>query len=189
MAGAVGVFWRCGYDATSLDELEAELGVNRSTLYNSFDGKEGLFSAAVETYLAEVETNLIGPLRDGTQGLDDLVAFTDRQRRPLTDPTLPPGCLLANAIVTGDAPEATARYLQSFRGAIEAALVRAAERGEVSPRDRSAQASTFLTSVLGTTLAAKSGMSVAELDGLVDGLAATVRSWALSPAEVGARDK
>ena len=79
-----------------------EPGVNRSTLYNSFDGKEGLFHAAFESYLADVEATLIAPFRDGTQGLEDLVAFTERQRLPLTDPTLPPGCLLVNAMVTGE---------------------------------------------------------------------------------------
>ncbi len=49
VADAVGVFWRYGYEATSLAELEQELGINRSTLYNSFDGKEGLFQAAVRS--------------------------------------------------------------------------------------------------------------------------------------------
>ena len=110
VADAVRVFWRCGYRATSLAKLEQELGVNRSTLYNSFDGKEGLFQAAVEVYLNDLEEGMFGPLRDGTQGIEDLVAFTDRLSVGLTDTEVPPGCLLVNAMVTDDAPEATARY-------------------------------------------------------------------------------
>ncbi|MFV1990443.1 MAG: hypothetical protein ACC652_06860, partial [Acidimicrobiales bacterium] len=97
----------------------------------AFDGKEGLFRAAVESYVDGVEDVLVGPLRDGTGGLDDLLAFTDRQREPLTDPDLPSGCLIINAMVTGDAPEATQRYLGDFRTAIDSALTRAANLGEV----------------------------------------------------------
>ena len=177
VAEAVNVFWRCGYQAASLAQLEHELGVNRSTLYNSFGGKEGLFQAAVEAYLAGVESELLGPLRDGNRGIDDLIDFLERQRLPLTDPDLPAGCLLVNAMVTGDAPEATRQYVQNFRDSIEVALQRAAELGEVSSQDRPAQTSTFLSAVLGTNLAAKSGIPVAVLHELIDGLSATVRSW------------
>ena len=186
VADAVRVFWKCGYKATSLAELEQELGVNRSTLYNSFDGKEGLFQAAVEVYLNDLEEGMFGPLKDGTQGIEDLVAFTERLSLGLTDPGVPPGCLLVNAMVTDDAPEATARYFQSFQDAVDAALRRAAELGEVSPQTRSAQASTFLTSVLGANLAAKSGMPATELRKLIGGLGATVRNWATNSVEVKA---
>ncbi|MFV1989746.1 MAG: TetR/AcrR family transcriptional regulator, partial [Acidimicrobiales bacterium] len=143
----------------------------------AFDGKEGLFRAAVDSYVDRVDELLVGPLRDGTGGLEDLLAFTNRQREPLTDPCGPPGCLIINAMVTGDAPEATQRYLDDFRTAIDSALTRAADLGEVSPDDRSAQAATFLASVLGANLAAKSVMSQSELHELIDGLRATVRSW------------
>ena len=189
VADAVRVFWRCGYKATSLAELEQELGVNRSTLYNSFDGKEGLFQAAVEVYLNDLEEGMFGPLRDGTQGIEDLVAFTDRLSVGLTDTEVPPGCLLVNAMVTDDAPEATARYFQSFRDAVDTALRRAEQLGEVSPQTRSAQASTFLTAVLGANLAAKSGMPATELRELIDGLGATVRSWATNSSEDNADGK
>ena len=186
VADALQVFCQCGYEATSLAELEQELGVNRSTLYNSFDGKEGLFRAAVDVYLDILEEGMFGPLREGTQGIEDLVSFTERLSLGLTDPTLPQGCLVVNAMVTHDAPEATAQYFQSFRDAIDAALQRAAELGEVSPLAQSAQTSTFLSSVLGANLAAKSGVPATELRELINGLGATVRSWSTSSGEVNA---
>jgi len=178
VACAVPIFWRCGYKGASLTELEQELGVNRSTLYNSFDGKEGLYRAAVEAYLNDVGSLLFEPLEQGTRGLDDLVAFTDRHRLSLTDPAIPPGCLLVNAMVTGDAPQAVEQYLRSFRDAIETALERAAALGELSPSTPSGLASVFLTATLGINLAAKSGMAVDQLHELFNGLRDLVEGWA-----------
>jgi AcrR family transcriptional regulator len=57
-ATAVGaardVFWRLGYDATSLGDLERATGLGRSSLYHAFGSKRGLFDAAVESYLDEI---------------------------------------------------------------------------------------------------------------------------------------
>jgi hypothetical protein len=92
---------------------------------------------------------------------------------------------VVNAMLTEDAPQATRRYLQSVRDAIESALDRAANLGEVAPQSRSAYASTFLTSVLGANIAAKSGLPETEIYELIDGLRATVRGWATSSGEDG----
>ncbi|MET1036328.1 MAG: helix-turn-helix domain-containing protein [Arthrobacter sp.] len=48
------VFWRLGYDATSLGDLERATGLGRSSLYHAFGSKRGLFDAAVENYLDEI---------------------------------------------------------------------------------------------------------------------------------------
>jgi len=181
VANALDTFWRLGYEETSLADLERDTGVNRSTIYNSFDGKEGLFVAAVASYLDEVEATMVGPLRDGTGGLSDLLAFIERRRAPVTDPAVPRGCLLANAMVTGDAASATSHYVRTFRDAIDAALDRAVELGEIGPEEQSPHAATFLACTLGVNLAAKSGMSVTELHELLDGLRDTVKGWAIDP--------
>lgn len=44
------VFWRRGYDGTAISELEAELGVGRKSLYDTFGSKRELFLRAVERY-------------------------------------------------------------------------------------------------------------------------------------------
>lgn len=182
VADAVDTFWRRGYHATSLADLEHRTGINRSTIYNSFDGKEGLFGAAVASYVSEMEAVLIEPLRQGTSGLTDLLAFIERHRSPLTDAAVPPGCLLANSIVTGEVPEAIGQYLRGFREAIDAALGRAVDLGEIGREDQVSYAATFLGCTLGANLAAKSGMSGSELDELLDGLRDTVKGWLTGPA-------
>ena len=39
---AMQAFWRNGYEATSTADLEAQMGVNRSSLYAEFGSKEAL---------------------------------------------------------------------------------------------------------------------------------------------------
>lgn len=47
---ALEVFWRQGYEGTSLADLTAALGINRPSLYASFGNKEQLFNAALDRY-------------------------------------------------------------------------------------------------------------------------------------------
>ena len=48
LEGAMQVFLRHGYAATSMDRVAAEAGVSKHTIYNHFQGKEGLFIALFE---------------------------------------------------------------------------------------------------------------------------------------------
>jgi AcrR family transcriptional regulator len=68
-ATAVGaardVFWRLGYDATSLGDLEQATGLGRSSLYHAFGSKRGLFDAAVESYLDGIVRPRLAPLAAG----------------------------------------------------------------------------------------------------------------------------
>lgn len=50
---ATDVFWRNGYDATSTRDLCAAVGLDRSSVYNAFGSKRGLFVRALEGYLDE----------------------------------------------------------------------------------------------------------------------------------------
>ncbi len=39
------VFWRKGYEATSIDDLVQATGINRASMYGTFGSKEGLLLA------------------------------------------------------------------------------------------------------------------------------------------------
>ena len=47
---AVMVFWRKGYDGTSLPDLIDAMGISRSSLYETFGNKESLFKEALAFY-------------------------------------------------------------------------------------------------------------------------------------------
>jgi len=53
---AMDLFWKQGYAATSIQDLVGHLGINRASMYDTFGGKEALFSKAFEYYM---HTNLL----------------------------------------------------------------------------------------------------------------------------------
>ncbi|TQV89531.1 TetR/AcrR family transcriptional regulator [Aliikangiella coralliicola] len=47
---ALGVFWAKGYKATSMSELESATGLNKSSIYNTFENKEALYGQCLERF-------------------------------------------------------------------------------------------------------------------------------------------
>lgn len=49
---AMKLFWRKGYEATSIEDLVEHLGIGRRSLYDTFTSKHDLFIAALDRYIA-----------------------------------------------------------------------------------------------------------------------------------------
>lgn len=47
---AMQVFWEKGFEATSLSDLTARMGIQRPSIYSTFGDKKGLFEAALRKY-------------------------------------------------------------------------------------------------------------------------------------------
>ncbi|MEM8524388.1 MAG: TetR/AcrR family transcriptional regulator [Bacteroidota bacterium] len=47
---AMHLFWEKGYHATSISDLKEQLGINRSSLYDTYGDKEQLFLKTIEHY-------------------------------------------------------------------------------------------------------------------------------------------
>ena len=47
---ALEVFWKKGFDGTSLTDLTEAMGINRPSLYAAYGNKESLFKKAIERY-------------------------------------------------------------------------------------------------------------------------------------------
>ena len=55
---AMDLFWTKGYNATSMQDLVDGLGISRSSMYDTFGDKEGLFCAALSTYRNQQSANI-----------------------------------------------------------------------------------------------------------------------------------
>ncbi|HET7503044.1 MAG TPA: TetR/AcrR family transcriptional regulator [Kofleriaceae bacterium] len=71
---AGSVFWRHGYEGTSIAELVDAVGVQRQSLYNVFTDKHGIFVAALARYRDRVIESL-APLSAPDAGLAALRAY------------------------------------------------------------------------------------------------------------------
>jgi TetR/AcrR family transcriptional regulator, transcriptional repressor for nem operon len=55
---AMNVFWRLGYENTSLDVLMAEMGIARQSLYDTFGDKRSLYLKALAYYRDETNASM-----------------------------------------------------------------------------------------------------------------------------------
>src|ERR1044072_7994628 len=53
LAKAMPIFWRKGYEGTSIADLTEAMGINPPSLYAAFGGKEALFRQALDRYEAK----------------------------------------------------------------------------------------------------------------------------------------
>jgi len=136
LAAAMHAFWSGGFHRTSVPELTAATGLSTSSLYNTYGSKLDLFVAALDRYLARIiEGHMLGPLRQGTAGLDDFEAFLGRLDRAI-EVRPARGCLAVNTLSEFRDPPAVvaereAGYLRALRAALQAALTRAEARREI----------------------------------------------------------
>lgn len=119
---AMLLFWRHGYEATTLNDLTAALGVKPSSIYTVFGDKKRLFLEAVGVYLSGPITSEsiiahAANAREAAKGL--LVASATG----FTGADTPAGCLLASsAISCSDAAGDVQAELAGIRRGIEACL-------------------------------------------------------------------
>ncbi len=146
----MGAFWSHGFERTTLAELERVTGVDRSTLYNSFDGKAGLYLESALAYVEAVEAELLAPLYAGPAGLDDIAEFLNQLAARLQAGRDPAGCLIVNDLA---APlpnqRAATRYLTALSGGFRAALARAVHSGELAESTVDARCRVLVAAVLG----------------------------------------
>jgi TetR/AcrR family transcriptional repressor of nem operon len=141
---ALELFWERGYEATSMADLVAHLGVARASIYATFGGKHDLYVKAFERYLQTRDPDVVevlsqpGPVLPAVRSLVEAYAqesLCDERRR---------GCLVVNAaveIMPRD-PQIARRVEASWDNletALTSALTRARAQGEI-PADRDPRA-------------------------------------------------
>ncbi len=60
----LNLFWKKGYAATSIQDIETATGLKRTSLYNAFGNKRSLFIQALATYSNRVQEMLSNTIRD-----------------------------------------------------------------------------------------------------------------------------
>jgi AcrR family transcriptional regulator len=93
IAAAIEVFWRNGYAAAAISDLTEATGLSRSSLYQRFQNKDGLFQEALAAYTQRVLRRMNSAKADTARGR--LKALL---RAFLPDGSLrPAGCLIVRS--------------------------------------------------------------------------------------------
>jgi TetR/AcrR family transcriptional repressor of nem operon len=173
---AVKLFQKRGYEATSLSDLEAHLGIGRQSLYNTFGDKRALYLKALERYRESVREGVFGQLTAPGAGLEQIRAFFRESILLLTGPGHGRTCLVANTILERGSEDAEAlASCNQARAALERAfrqaLLQARRRGEIAKDvDVDATAMLLVIQNYGLNILAKAGATGEELGRAVDAL-------------------
>ncbi len=130
---ALRLFWKQGYDRTSVADLSAALGVGPSSLYNAFGSKQELFRRAIEHYAATYTTFIDHALE---RDLDVEAAVRGLLREATmvyASPDSPPGCAVMQSAgaASPDDSEAAAITLE-VKAEVERRLALLIERASES---------------------------------------------------------
>lgn len=158
---AMHVFWHKGFDGTSMEDLTAGMGLSRSSLYETFGGKDALFLAALESYARHVGEQRDAVLAAGPTARDALRRFVLGLVVFLLDDAHPPGCFFTNTATALGALDERVQALvrrgnEEQTAAFERCLTAGRGRGELGPdKDPHALALFFNSLVRGMTVQAR----------------------------------
>jgi TetR/AcrR family transcriptional repressor of nem operon len=173
LEAAMECFWQRGYEATSLRDLTASMGLTAPSLYNAFGDKEELFARALERYLDRTTRDRLRRLEDTLAPKEALRRFfaeivehsvKDRQRK---------GCFLVNSALEVAPHHAACRAVISEQfGEIEAffkkCILAAQADNTVPPHvDVGGTARLFLGVLLGVRVLARTKPNRDVLEGVV----------------------
>jgi AcrR family transcriptional regulator len=91
---AMHLFWSLGYDATSMADLRAALGITQASLYAAFGSKEQLFREAVYLYRRTAGFSTTRALTNGSNAREAIHAMLQAAVEAFCKPGAPGGCLL-----------------------------------------------------------------------------------------------
>ena len=172
---ATELFWRKGYEATSLTDLTEAMGISPPSFYSAFQSKEELFLRIVKRY-ATAQANVINEALAKSSPVEIIRSLMDGVAKLFTIPGHVPGCLIMNSAlpVTGGVPfrEVFANQREELRLRLRNRLSEVSAKFGFSsaPLDASTISGLVLSVYWGMAIEAQSGASRKEIRAMGDAL-------------------
>lgn len=138
LEAAMGLFWRKGYHATSLKDLEAALHLKPGSIYAAFESKENLYLLSLERYFERSRKGFRAAMARAASPLDGLAEHFRAYARLAPEDATRQACMLTKTLVDTKSTdpkiaEATQAYLDQMRGEFTAAFEAARAAGDLPP--------------------------------------------------------
>jgi len=150
---AMGLFWKQGYEGTSIEDLVQYMGLGRGSLYDTFGDKHALYLAALSQYLAKYQAQAVEFLEQTGRLSEILERFFQAFIEELVSDPARRGCFLVNASVemAPHDPEVNTivqSALQEIEEGFYRLLIKAQVAGDLSWTQDPHQLAHFLSGVL-----------------------------------------
>lgn len=169
---AVQLFWRKGYNATSANDLVKELGLSRSSLYDTYGDKKTLFVNSLNRYRKTVVTEMIKIIDNSTDvksTLKDIFRLIIEQD---IEAKIPKGCFIVNsAVELSSYDHEIAKIVElnqlGIEEALEKAIIKGQKNGTVSNIQKATDlAKFFYNSIVGIRVSMKYSKFRTSLDAI-----------------------
>lgn len=183
LCAAMQLFWRQGYDGTSLAQLTAAMKINAPSLYAAFGSKQQLYQEVLNLYLAEQGGRSLHILQSNATAREAVEAMLLQMAHDFTAEQNLPGCLIASgALRCADDNKSVANHTASLRQLAKSAIFERLEQGVrqhelATNTDCQTLAGYFATVVQGMSVQARDGSSAAQLVAIVK---LAMRAWPAS---------
>lgn len=134
---AMDLFWKQGFHATSMQDLVKHVGLNRSSLYESFENKKDLFDQALDAYCRNNQESVINLLSNETSAKVGIRKLLESSIVCIIKDDDKKGCFVVNStteLIPGD--ESLLKNLAQNRELFEKVfyefLLRGQKNGEIS---------------------------------------------------------
>lgn len=175
VASATALFWERGYQATSIGDLTAAMGIRPGSLYAAFGDKMSLFHEVVEAYQRSPAGAFAGiALAEEPTARGAIARILREAAAVYADPGHPAGCLVISAATNIAAQDVEIeKFLRERRDenlrALADRLGEARRTGELpSTADPHALAAYFAAVIQGMSQRARDGATTVELAGTAE---------------------
>jgi AcrR family transcriptional regulator len=160
---AIEVFWRQGYEGTSIADLTRAMRINPPSLYAAFGDKEHLYLEAVERYQRGRRDELAPFLDQAPTAREGVARLLHEAARVYAQPDAPRGCMLTlscTACADASMQSELAKRRAVAKKTLKARIDRGLRAGELARgTDTDALAEFYTTVLKGLALQATDGAS------------------------------
>lgn len=177
---AMLAFWKSGYSATSIQDLEQATGLKRTSIYNAFGDKRQLFKLALQRYLTTVLSGFLEALERPRTVHEAITAVLNEVIKLHFNKTHPGGCMVILSLMEDrhhdvETRKILERAVKKLRDAVVARLRRAVTEGEL-PAELDCQrvGNQVMATLTGMIVMAKANIARKELKALTECTAAAL---------------
>ena len=169
---AVELFWRQGYDATSLNDLLRAMKISKSSFYADFQSKKALYHTCLQQYQRFVVDHLRN-LQSQSTSLREFLQLVFQEVIEDATSRQPKGCLIVNSAVEfGQHRKEFSAEVRTALDAVESTFEQVIRLGikqnEISPEISPKVSAKYLTTCLsGIRAMIKGGMSAKDAKSVV----------------------